>query len=107
MKEALRIDLKTKIFKVLCGEPGVAFVLGEDAVLIPQERKAELLSVLDFVFLGILKDNVSIQGKDGGYLVFVKGKDRWGIRLGKDQERQVVYLSRYDIRVLYYKILLS
>lgn len=106
MKELLRIDLKTKTFMVLEDREELIFALGDDRVVIPQEKRAELLAILDFVFLGILKDRASLQGKNG-YLVFVKGQDRWGIRLGSGQDRQVVYLSRYDIRVLYYKVLLG
>lgn len=108
MREVFRINLKAKVFQVLCEDKRVVFVLGEHAVSIPEDKKAELLAVLDFVFLGILKGNTSIQGEDGKYLVFIKGHDRWGIRLGggSSEDRQVVYLSRFDIRVLYYKLLL-
>jgi len=47
---------------------------------------------------------VSVHGDNGGYLVFFKGKDRWGLRLSDGKRREAVYLSRQDILEIKYYI---
>ncbi|MCI4454930.1 MAG: hypothetical protein JHC25_08350 [Thermodesulfobacterium sp.] len=55
-------------------------------------------------FYGALKHNVNVQEESGGYLVFFKSKDRWGIRLSDGKRREAVYLSRQDILEIRYYI---
>ncbi len=106
MKEELILDFKHKVLKVKKEKDGFSFSINDKSVFIPQSSLFEVLSLLDSLFYGVLRENKSVQGTDG-YLVFLRGQDKWGIRIGKDQDREVVYLSRVDIRTIYYFLLLS
>jgi hypothetical protein len=71
-------------------------------VLVRVENLFKVKAALDMQFYGTLKHNVSVQGENGGYLVFFKGKDRWGLRLSDGKKREAVYLSRQDILEIKY-----
>lgn len=103
--QELRIDLKDKVFVVKKEKDGVRFTINSQSVLIPLSSLPQVLSFLDCMFYGILKENQSVQGIDG-YLVFLRGQDKWGIRVGREDSREVVYLTRMDLRTLFYFLLL-
>ncbi len=103
--QELRIDLKDKVFVVKKEKEGFRFIINHQSVFVPPSSLPELLSLLDCMFYGLLKENRSLQGIDG-YLVFLRGQDRWGIRVGKEDSREVVYLTRADLRTLFYFLLL-
>lgn len=103
--ELLSLRLKEKFFKVTKNDSTLVFHIDSQSVKIPVEEIPHILAVLDCMFFGILRENYSVQGEDG-YLVFIKGQDRWAIRAGKGEDRHIVYLSRLDIRRLYYALLL-
>jgi hypothetical protein len=69
--------------------------------MIRLENLYKVQAALDMQFYGTLKHNVSVQGENG-YLVFFKGKDRWGLRLSDGKKREAVYLSRQDILEIKY-----
>jgi hypothetical protein len=106
LSREFRLKLKEKTFFVKREEKGWTIRINAQSVFLPEERLPEMLALLDCAFYGILKDNTSIQA-ESGYLVLLRGKDRWGIRIGKEDDREVVYLTRLDIRSLYYFFLLS
>lgn len=59
------------------------------------------LSLLEGAFYGIIKDNEVIETKEG-YIVFFKGKDRYGIRVGIKGEREAIFLRKLAYRELYH-----
>jgi hypothetical protein len=73
-------------------------------VLVKEENLFKVKAALDMQFYGTLEHNVSVQGENGGYLVFFKGKDRWELRLSDGKKREAVYLSRQDILEIKYYI---
>jgi hypothetical protein len=87
-------------------EKGWTIGINNKSLFFPEEKLHEILALLDCAFYGILKENTSIQA-DNGYLVLLRGQDKWGIRIGKEEEREVVYLTRLDLRNLFYFFLLS
>jgi hypothetical protein len=60
-----------------------------------EENLFKVKAALDMQFYGTLKHNVSVQGEGGGYLVFFKGKDRWGLRLSDGKRgRRCIFLVK-------------
>jgi len=106
LSREFRLKFKEKTFAVKKEEKGWTIRINSQSLFLPEEKLHEMLALLDGAFYGILKDNTSIQA-GSGYIVLLRGKDRWGIRIGKEEEREVVYLTRLDIRSLYYFFLLS
>jgi hypothetical protein len=101
-----RLQFKEKVFAVKREEKGWTIRINTQSVFLPEDKLPETLALLDGAFFGILKDNTSIQA-ESGYIVLLRGQDKWAIRIGKADEREVVYLTRLDIRSLYYFFLLS
>lgn len=63
------------------------------------------LALLDAVYFGTLNDNEVIETQNGMYIVFFKGKDRYGIRVGDKADREAIFLKRVAFRELFYWIL--
>lgn len=105
MSKEFRLNLKEKTFFVKREEKGWTIGINNKSLFFPEEKLHEILALLDCAFYGILKENTSIQA-DNGYLVLLRGQDKWGIRIGKE-EREVIYLTRVDLRNLFYFFLLS
>jgi hypothetical protein len=106
LSKEFKLKFKEKTIAVKREEKGWTIRINALSVFLPEEKLPEMLALLDGAFYGIIKDNTSIQA-GGGYIVLLRGKDRWGIRIGKADEREVIYLTRLDIRSLYYFFLLS
>jgi len=106
LSKEFKLQFKEKLFAVKREEKGWTIRVNSQSLFLPEEKLHEMLALLDGAFYGILKENTSIQ-VGSGYIVLLRGKDRWGIRIGKEEEREVVYLTRLDIRSLYYFFLLS
>lgn len=66
-------------------------------VVVSKDNLYKVKAGLDAQFYGTLKHNLSVEGQKGGYVVFFRGKDRWGIRLSDGKQREAVYISRDDV----------
>jgi len=106
LSKEFKLKFKEKTFAVKREEKGWTIRINNQSVFLPEDRLPEMLALLDGAFYGILKDNTSIQA-ESGYIVLLRGQDKWGIRIGKENDREVVYLTRLDIRHLYYFFLLA
>jgi hypothetical protein len=106
LPKELKLNFKEKTFFARKEEKGWTIGINNKRLFFPEEKLHEILALLDCAFYGILKENTSIQA-DNGYLVLLRGQDKWGIRIGKEEEREVIYLTRLDLRNLFYFFLLS
>jgi hypothetical protein len=106
LSREFRFKFKEKVFTVKREEKGWTIRINAQSVFLPEDKLPEMLALLDGAFYGILKDNTSIQA-GSGYIVLLRGQDKWGIRIGNENDREVVYLTRLDIRSLYYFLLLG
>jgi len=88
LSKEFKLQFKEKLFAVKREEKGWTIRVNSQSLFLPEEKLHEMLALLDGAFYGILKENTSIQ-VGSGYIVLLRGKDRWGIRIGKEDEREV------------------
>jgi len=62
------------------------------------------LALLEGAFFGLIGENNEVIETPEGYIVFFRGKDRYGIRVGNKSEREVVFLRKLAYRELYHWI---
>jgi len=94
----MELDFKRKKLRVLKNSSGVEFELlpFRLKVFVKLDDLYKVKTALEMQFFGTLKEKVVVQGENG-YLVFFKGRDRWGLRLSDGKVREAVYLSRKDV----------
>ncbi|ACO05004.1 hypothetical protein PERMA_A0034 (plasmid) [Persephonella marina EX-H1] len=76
-------------------------VNGKKATTTAVER---FLALLEGAFFGLIGENNEVIETPEGYIVFFRGKDRYGIRVGNKSEREVVFLRKLAYRELYHWI---
>lgn len=76
---------------------------GKSATTTDIER---FLALLEGAFLELIDDDEVIETKEG-YIVFFKGKDRYGIRVRTRGEREVIFLRKLAYRELYHWLCLQ
>lgn len=74
-------------------------VNGKKATTTAVER---FLALLEGTFFGLIGDNNEVIETPEGYIVFFRGKDRYGIRVGNKNEREAIFLRKLAYRELYH-----
>ena len=72
---------------------------GKKATTTAVER---FLALLEGTFFGLIGDNNEVIETPEGYIVFFRGKDRYGIRVGSKSEREAIFLRKLAYRELYH-----
>ncbi len=91
----LHLEKKGELFYL------TVIVNGKKATTTAIER---FLALLEGAFFGLIGDNHEVIETPEGYIVFFRGKDRYGIRVGDKSDREAIFLRKLAYRELYHWI---